>query len=105
MPAPFDLVRALAQALNRDQLPDEVLAAAVELVRDHFGLARATLWRRAPSGTQVIGISSPAGSPPVEYLENTPPDTGIIRVPVLHAGHRLGALELVPDRNGELPRP
>lgn len=103
MPAPFDLVRAVAHALNRDQLPDEVLAAAVGLVRDHFGLARATLWRRAPSGTQVIGISSPAGGPPVEFLDHTPPDTGIMRVPVLHAGHRLGALELVPDKSAGPP--
>jgi two-component system NtrC family sensor kinase len=103
VPAPLDLVRALAHALNRDQLPDEVLAAAVELVRGHFGLARATLWRRAPSGTQVVGISAPAGGPPVEFLENTPPDTGSIRVPILHAGHRLGALELVADGSGALP--
>jgi len=100
VPAPFELVRAVAHALNRDQLPDEVLAAAVGLVRDHFGLARATLWRRAPSGTQMIGISAPWGGPPVEFLENTPPDTAIVRVPVLHAGHRLGALELVPDQSG-----
>ncbi|HKP30945.1 MAG TPA: ATP-binding protein [Gemmatimonadales bacterium] len=103
MPAPFDLVRALVHALNRDQLPDEVLGEAVELVRSHFGLARATLWRRAPSGTQVVGISAPAGGPPAEFLEQTPPDTGIIRFPVLHAGIRLGALELVPDRHGPAP--
>ena len=103
MPAPFELVRALAHALNRDQLPDEVMGEAVELVRSHFGLARATLWRRAPSGTQVVGISAPANGPPAEFLENTPPDTGIIRVPVLHAGIRLGALELVPDRQGPVP--
>jgi PAS domain S-box-containing protein len=103
VPAPFDLVRALAHALNRDQLPDEVMGEAVELVRSHFGLARATLWRRAPSGTQVVGISAPANGPPAEFLEHTPPDTGIIRVPVLHAGIRLGALELVPDRQGPAP--
>ena len=103
MPAPFELVRALAHALNRDSLPDEVLGEAVELVRSHFGLARATLWRRAPSGTQVVGISAPPGGPPVEFLEYTPPDTGMIRVPVLHAGIRLGTLELVPDRQGSPP--
>jgi two-component system NtrC family sensor kinase len=103
VPAPFELVRALAQALNRDKGPDEVLGEAVELVRSHFGLARATLWRRAPSGTQVVGISAPSDGPPTEYLENTPPDTGMIRVPVLHAGIRLGALELMPARDGERP--
>lgn len=99
----YELVRAVARSLNRDQAPDEVLGAAVEVVRNHFGLARATLWRRAPSGTQVVGISAPPGGPPVEYLEQTPPESGLIRVPILHAGHRLGALELVPGQQGPLP--
>lgn len=103
MPAPFELVRAIAHALNRDKGPDDVLAEAVGLVQSYLGLARVTLWRRAPSGTQVVGISSPAGTPPVEYLEQTPPDAGVLRVPVMHAGIRLGALELVPDRDGERP--
>ena len=96
--SPLQIVREVARALNRDQAPEEVLRSVVALLRSHLPIARATMWRRAPSGIQVVAVSSPADAPVTSWGDLVP--TGAIRVPLIHAGHRLGVLELESDGAG-----
>ena len=96
--SPLQIVREVARALNRDQAPEEVLRSVVSLLRSHLPIARATLWRRAPSGIQVVAVSSPADAPVSSWSDLVP--TGALRVPLIHAGHRLGVLELESEGTG-----
>jgi two-component system NtrC family sensor kinase len=86
------LVRDVARALNRDQDPEEILRAVVTLLREHLPLRRATLWRREPSGIQVVAVSAPPDAPVSQWSDHPP--AGADRVFLTHAGHRLGTLEL-----------
>jgi two-component system NtrC family sensor kinase len=96
----FALVRDIARALNRDQSPEEVFRAVVTLICSHFAARRATLWRRAPSGIQVVALTSPEDASAGEWTESA--RAGVIRVPLVHAGHRLGVLELEPGPGAPL---
>jgi len=103
VPDSFALVRDVARALNRDQAPEEVFRSVVTLLLTHLPLRRATLWRRAPSGTQVVAVTAPPDAPVEQWGERVAP--GVLRLPLTHAGHRLGALELEPAQPGALPDP
>ncbi len=99
MPDPsFALVRDVARALNRDLASEEVLRSVVTLLRTQLRLRRATLWRRAPSGSHVVAVSWPAEAASPAWMESLPAESPLVRVPLVHAGHRLGVLELEPER-------
>jgi two-component system NtrC family sensor kinase len=104
-PDGLGLVRDVARALNRDFAPEENLRAVAEILRGRLGLRRATVWRRAPSGTSVMAVSSPA-DPGDDRAEALPsPVNGKIQVPLVHAGHQLGVLELESDDPSFPPAP
>jgi two-component system NtrC family sensor kinase len=97
--SPLAIIRDVARTLNRDLEPDATLHAVAGTIRHGLGVRRATIWRRAPSGTRLIAVSEPeAGLPAeaesIETLMAAQP--GSTRVPLVHAGHRLGVLELEP---------
>ena len=91
----FALVREVAQALNRDLAPEENLRAVADMLRRQLGGRRATIWRRAPNGTQLIAASSPADHRSAESFDQLlEGEAAGVRVPLMHAGHRLGLLEM-----------
>lgn len=95
--APLDILRDVALTLNRDLEPDATLREVAGRLQGGLGLQRVTIWRRAPNGTRLLPVSVPeAGAPGEtpsieELLSQAAPAT---RLPLAHAGHRLGVLEL-----------
>ena len=97
--APLAIIRDVAQTLNRDLAPDETLRAVAEILRHGLGVRRATIWRRAPNGTRLTPVSDPEAGAPVEAASLDGllvAEPGYTRLPLAHAGHRLGVLELEP---------
>jgi two-component system NtrC family sensor kinase len=87
----LQLLREVASTLNRDLPPEDNLRSAVAAIRHAAGAARVTLWRRAPGG---------ADGPPVSDPEAPRAPGDGLRADLVHAGHRLGALEVVPGPGG-----
>lgn len=85
----FGLVADVARALNLDLAPEDVLQTVATLLASRLPARQATIRRSAPSGTEEVAVTSPGG------VVESPAEP--VRVPLLHAGQRLGMLEVVPQ--------
>jgi two-component system, NtrC family, sensor kinase len=99
------VLREVASTLNRDLTPEAILEAVVDLLRDVLPAAQVTLWRRGPGGVEVAGLSSPRQERSAPGLDALPEAPGHLRVPLGHAGHQLGVLEVAPLPTGRPPDP
>ncbi len=97
---PLNILRDIARAFNQGLDPQAALREAAGRLQEGLALQRVTIWRRAPNGTRFLPVSVPeAGAPrEAESLEAlmAQPSRGV-RLPLDHAGHRLGLLELTGD--------
>ena len=96
---PLDLIGQVTRILNSGLPPDDTLASVAAVIHRGLGLESACIWRREPGAGRSAGIASPPRAAATTTLEALPPlaRTGV-RFPLIHAGLRLGVLELVlPD--------
>jgi two-component system NtrC family sensor kinase len=93
----LDLIGQVARILNSGLPPDDTLASVAAVVHRGLNLQSVCIWRREPSASRCAGIAAPARPASADSLEALPPleATGV-RYPLVHAGLRLGVLELVP---------
>jgi len=90
------VLREVAQALNRDMPPEGNLLAVATILDHHLPTARVTIWRRRAVGPALHPVSSGGESVPLTPVDTLPPPAaGTLRIPILRAGHRLGALDLL----------
>ena len=92
----LDLLGQVARILNSGLPPDDTLTSVAAVVQRGLPLDSVCIWRRDASANRCSGISSPARSVTADSLDRLPPlPAGASRVPLVHAGLRLGVLELV----------
>ncbi len=88
------VLREVAQALNRDMPPEGNLRAVAAILDHYLPTTRVTIWRRRAVGPSLHPVSSGTTVlPPVDALAMPSADT--LRIPIVRAGHRLGALDLL----------
>jgi two-component system NtrC family sensor kinase len=93
-PSVLELVGQVARILNSGLPPDDTLSSVATVAQQGLGLSSIVIWRREPSGNQYRGVASPPPSMIAASLEQLPPlAPGSQRVPLVHAGLRLGVLE------------
>ncbi len=94
------LVGRVARLLNTGLAAEETLAAVAETLRRGLQAGNVRLWLREPNATtlKAIGAPAPAGGPRTSRSFAVLPDAaaGMIRLPLLHEGERLGMLEVGP---------
>jgi two-component system NtrC family sensor kinase len=93
----LDLLGQVARILNSGLPPDDTLASVAVVVQRGLKLDSVCIWRRDPSAHRCSGIASPERVVWAESLDRLPPvaDPPVtVRVPLVHAGLRLGVLEL-----------
>ncbi len=98
---PLDLLGQVARILNSGLPPDDTLGSVAGAVQEGLKLRSVCIWRRDASATSCSGIASPvriALAPGIDHLP--PAGPRMIRTPLVHAGLRLGVLELDPAPNG-----
>lgn len=89
------LVGQVARMLNSGLPPDDTLRSVVSILEERLGLAQVAIWRRDPNTTTFTTIASPTESRAARNLDELPPvEAGTLRVPLVHAGLRLGVLEM-----------
>jgi two-component system NtrC family sensor kinase len=92
----LDLLGQVARILNSGLPPDDTLASVTAVVQRGLRLESVCIWRRDASANRCSGIASPSRLAAAESLDRLPPvPGGGLRVPLIHAGLRLGVLELV----------
>ena len=92
---PLDLVGQVARILNSGLPPDDTLASVATVVQQTLGLESVVIWRRDPSANVCSGIASPRRELSVSSLDALPePTSRTLRLPLIHAGLRLGVLEV-----------
>lgn len=96
--AELELMREVARIVNRDLAPDDVLRLVADRLCLHERARRVTIWRRAPSGSRAEPISHPGDAPVPPSLDLDVDAPGVVRVPLMHAGYRLGTLEVEGGR-------
>jgi two-component system NtrC family sensor kinase len=91
----LDLMGQVARILNSGLPPDDTLSSVAGVVHRGLGLDAVIIWRRDASANVVSGIASPARAVIAPNLDQLPPaGPKSVRVPLIHAGLRLGVLEL-----------
>ncbi len=92
----LDLVGQVARVLNSGLPPDDTLASVAAVVQRGLSLEAVCIWRRDASANRCSGIASPGRTAVAESLDRLPGlPAWAVRVPLVHAGLRLGVLELV----------
>ena len=95
---PLDLVGQVVRILNSGLPPDETLASVSAVVQRGLRLRSVCIWRRDPSASHCSGICCPAEARVAVSLDRLPPvPADAVRTPLIHAGLRLGVLEIVPE--------
>ncbi|MBM4186398.1 MAG: PAS domain S-box protein [Gemmatimonadetes bacterium] len=97
---PLDLIGQIARILHSGLPPDDTLASVAAVVHRGLGLESVCIWRREPNANRCAGIASPVRTATADNLEHLPalgPNT--VRYPLVHAGLRLGVLEMVLPPN------
>jgi two-component system, NtrC family, sensor kinase len=90
------LLGAVARLLNGGLGFDATVAAVTETIRSGLGARRIALWLREPAGPAFRAVLAPAGeAPTVGSLDQLPPASGTVRVPLVQEGERVGLLEAV----------
>lgn len=94
------LVGRISRLLNTGLAAEETLAAVAETLRRGLGVAGVRLWLREPNSTtlRAIGAPPPSAGPRTSrsFAVLPEPAAGMIRLPLLHEGERLGMLEAGP---------
>ena len=102
----LDLVGQVARILNSGLPPDDTLSSVASVLQLGLGLESVVIWRREASSNACCGTSSPAKeliAPALDQLPDPTPRT--FRVPLSHAGLRLGVLEIQRTPTGPEPFP
>ena len=91
----IELVGLVARTLNSGAAPDETLLAVARQIHEHLGLQSVAIWRRDPNASSFSAVSSVRRPAAAVTLEDLPPiRPATRRAPLVHAGVRLGILEL-----------
>ncbi|MGQ0702155.1 MAG: two-component system sensor histidine kinase NtrB [Gemmatimonadales bacterium] len=91
----LELIGQIAGVLNGGLGPDETLRTVAVALQHGLGAQRAVIWRREPRSAGFTGVTRPSRQYFVESLDALPPaGPGVRRVPLIHAGTRVGLLEL-----------
>jgi two-component system NtrC family sensor kinase len=97
----LDLMGQVARILNSGLPPDDTLSSVAGVVQRGLALDSVVIWRRDASANVVSGIASPARGVIAPNLDLLPPSSPTsLRVPLVHAGLRLGVLELDQPEGG-----
>jgi two-component system NtrC family sensor kinase len=104
----FDLVAAVARVLNSGLPPDDSLSSVAGLIRGELDLAAVGIWRREASASTFSVVANPARHAAAASLDDLPPPSPAapgrtLRAPLVHAGVRIGLLELETGGTGPPP--
>ncbi|MBL8985713.1 MAG: PAS domain-containing protein [Gemmatimonadetes bacterium] len=92
---PLDLLGQVARILNSGLPPDDTLGTVAGAIQQGLQLASVCVWRRDASANRCSGIAVPPRLALAANLDQLPPvDDLTTRTPLVHAGLRLGVLEL-----------
>lgn len=92
----LDLLGQVVRILNSGLPPDDTLSTVTAIVQNGLHLRSVCVWRRDASANRCSGIASPEQVLVADGLDRLPaPPAHAMRVPLVHAGLRLGVLELV----------
>lgn len=97
----LELLGRVARILNSGLPPDDTLGSVAGAVQQGLGLEAVCIWRRDNGMSRCTGIASPPRAlvaPSLEELPGAGPHS--VRVPLVHAGLRLGLLELTRHPGG-----
>lgn len=98
---PLELLGSVARILNCGLPPDDTLGSVAGALHDGLKAKSVCIWRRNASATLCSGIASPRRDLHVDSLDQLPAVSGLVqRVPLIHAGLRLGVLEIERDPDG-----
>ncbi len=91
----LDLLGQVARILNSGLPPDDTLATVAGAIQQGLTLASVCVWRRDASANRCSGMASPPRVAVAPTLDQLPePSALTFRTPLVHAGLRLGVLEL-----------
>ncbi len=94
----LDLLGRVARIINSGLPPDDTLASVAGAIHQGHQFRSVCIWHREASANRCAGIASPARSVFAPTLDDLPPvGPNTLRVPLIHAGLRLGVLELERD--------
>ncbi len=97
----LDLLGQVARILNSGLPPDDTLSSVSGVVHRGLGLESVVIWRRDASANVVSGIASPSRAVTAPSLDQLPAATArTLRAPLVHAGLRLGVLEIERPEGG-----
>lgn len=97
----LELLGRVARILNSGLPPDDTLGSVAGAVQQGLRLEAVCIWRRDTGMSRCTGIASPPMALAAPTLEELPPaGPHAVRVPLVHAGLRLGLLELTRHPGG-----
>lgn len=94
----LDLVGRVARILNSGLPPEDTLSSVAGAIQQGQRLRSVCIWHREASANRCSGVASPPREAVAASLDDLPAlAPGTIRVPLVHAGLRLGVLEIESD--------
>lgn len=97
----LELLGSVARILNSGLPPDDTLGSVAGALHQGLKLRSVCIWRRNASATVCAGIASPQAELQAPSLDDLPPlAANALRIPLTHAGLRLGVLDLVREPDG-----
>ncbi|HLG06728.1 MAG TPA: ATP-binding protein [Gemmatimonadales bacterium] len=102
----LEVIGQIAGVLNGGLGPEESLRTVAVTLQAAVGAERVLIWRRDPQDAGFTGTTMPTagGEPTAESLDALPAaGPGVRRLPLIHAGARVGLLELDFGSGGPLP--
>ena len=94
----LDLLGRVARIINSGLPPDDTLASVAGAIQQGHQFRSVCIWHREPSASRCSGVASPPRVVVAPSLDDLPPASpATIRIPLVHAGLRLGVLEIERD--------
>lgn len=91
----LDLLGRVARVINSGLPPDDTLASVAGAIQQGHRFRSVCIWRREASASRCSRVSSPPRDGFAPSLDDLPPAPPLTtRVPLVHAGLRLGVLEI-----------
>lgn len=94
----LDLLGRVARIINSGLPPDDTLASVAGAIQQGHQFRSVCIWHREASASRCAGVASPPRELFAASLDDLPPASPTtLRVPLVHAGLRLGVLEIERD--------